>query len=176
MATGRSMQLTKQIGEYLVAAELCRKELVATTFTGNVPLFDIVAIHADQTAILVQVKTIRGGMWQFNATKFMEIEFTGGIQIVKGEKALPDPEMVYVFVQLVGHQKDKFFLLRHKQLQDIIYKDYKSALESKGGKRPKNPESYHCAVGPSDLKKYEDNWDLIDEELDRVRKGLKTNA
>jgi len=43
MATGRDMQLTKMIGEYLVCAELCRRELLATTFTGNVPEFDILA-------------------------------------------------------------------------------------------------------------------------------------
>ena len=43
MATGRDMQLTKMIGEYLVCAELCRRGLLATTFTGNVPEFDILA-------------------------------------------------------------------------------------------------------------------------------------
>ena len=43
MATGRDIQLTKMIGEYLVCAELCRRGLLATTFTGNVPEFDILA-------------------------------------------------------------------------------------------------------------------------------------
>ncbi len=43
MATGRDMQLTKIIGEYLVCAELCRRELLATTLTGNAPEFDILA-------------------------------------------------------------------------------------------------------------------------------------
>jgi len=37
------MQLTKQVGEYLVAAEVCRRGLIATTFTGNVPHYDIIA-------------------------------------------------------------------------------------------------------------------------------------
>lgn len=37
------MQLIKMIGEYLVCAELCRRELIATTSTGNVPEFDILA-------------------------------------------------------------------------------------------------------------------------------------
>jgi len=35
MATGRSMQLTKQVGEYLASAELCRRGLISTTFTGH---------------------------------------------------------------------------------------------------------------------------------------------
>jgi hypothetical protein len=46
MATGRSNYLTKQTGEYLVAAELSRRGFIATTFTGNVPHYDIVAVRA----------------------------------------------------------------------------------------------------------------------------------
>ena len=37
MAEGRKIQLTKQIGEYLVCAELGRRGFISTTFTGNVP-------------------------------------------------------------------------------------------------------------------------------------------
>ncbi len=43
MATGGNIQLTKMIGEYLVYAELCRRGLLATTFTENVPEFEILA-------------------------------------------------------------------------------------------------------------------------------------
>jgi len=45
MATGRNMQLTKMLGEYLVCAELCRRESLAATFTENVPEFDIFAAY-----------------------------------------------------------------------------------------------------------------------------------
>ena len=43
MATGRSNQLIKQIGEYLVACELARRGLLVATFSGNVPDFDLIA-------------------------------------------------------------------------------------------------------------------------------------
>ena len=43
MATGRSTKLVGQAGECLVAAELSRRGLIATTFTGNVPHYDIIA-------------------------------------------------------------------------------------------------------------------------------------
>jgi hypothetical protein len=49
MASGRSDYLTKQAGEYIVAAELSRRGFVATTFTGNVPSYDIVAVDAGGT-------------------------------------------------------------------------------------------------------------------------------
>ena len=43
MATGRSNQLTKQLGEYLVACELARRGFVVATFSGNIPDFDLIA-------------------------------------------------------------------------------------------------------------------------------------
>ena len=66
MATGRSNHLTKQTGEYLVAAELSRRGFIATTFTGNVPFYDIVAVSLNGHTALVQVKAIASGAWQLN--------------------------------------------------------------------------------------------------------------
>jgi hypothetical protein len=43
VVTGRGSKLVGQAGEYLVAAELSRRGLISTTFTGNVPHYDIVA-------------------------------------------------------------------------------------------------------------------------------------
>jgi len=43
MATGLENKLTGAIGEFLVAAELCRRGLLATPFAGNVPHYDIIA-------------------------------------------------------------------------------------------------------------------------------------
>ena len=61
MATGFSNKLVGQTGEYLVAAELSRRGLIATTFTGNVPHYDIIASGEDGRHVSVQVKTIGGG-------------------------------------------------------------------------------------------------------------------
>ena len=55
MATGRSTQLTRQIGEHLVAAELGRMNLIATPFAGNIPQFDLLASTQDGRAFPVQV-------------------------------------------------------------------------------------------------------------------------
>jgi len=43
MQSGLSNQLTRQIGEHLVAAKLGRMGYVAAPFAGNVPLFDLLA-------------------------------------------------------------------------------------------------------------------------------------
>ena len=54
--TGRSKYLTKQAGEYLVAAELSRRGYIATTFTGNVPYYDIIAVDDRGGHVVVQVR------------------------------------------------------------------------------------------------------------------------
>jgi quinol monooxygenase YgiN len=51
VATGRSNQLTKQLGEYLVAAEVCRPSFIATTFSGNVSHHDIIASNSSGSGV-----------------------------------------------------------------------------------------------------------------------------
>jgi len=96
MAPGRSTQLIKQAGEYLVAAELCRRGFVATTFTGNVPEFDILGItEQSEKTITIQVKTIKKGDWQFDASKFLEISQSGDIQTVRRKTEPPNSNLMY---------------------------------------------------------------------------------
>lgn len=167
MATGRNTQLTKQVGEYLVSAELCRRGLISTTFTGNVPFFDIIAINERLQAIPIQVKTITKGSWQFDARKFLKISITSGngIQTVEGKTKLENRDLIYVFVRLKGQNQDEFYICKNKALQQIIHRKYTQWLSKKGGKRPKNPNSTHCAVSPEDLKNYKDRWELITNAL-----------
>lgn len=161
MATGRSMQLTKQVGEYLASAELCRRGLISTTFTGNVPEFDILAINERQETIPIQVKTIKGGSWQFNARYFMNININNGIQIIKGKTKLPSPGLICILVKLIGQGKDDFYIIKMEDLQNILFESYNKWLKSKNFKRPRNPESTHCAISSSELSGYKDNWKLV---------------
>jgi len=161
MVTGRSMQLTKQVGEYLVSAELCRLGFIATTFTGNVPEFDILAIDEEHKTKPVQVKAIRGGSWQFDAKKFLDISIRDGVQTINGKKVLSNPDLICIFVLVISQGKDKFYVFKLKDLQDVIYKEYTTWLNKHGGRRPKNPDSTHVSVSPDDLTKYQDKWELL---------------
>jgi hypothetical protein len=158
LPTGRETQLTKQVGEYLVAAELCRMGLISTTFTGNVPEFDILAINEKHKTIPIQVKAIQGASWQFDAKKFVDIKPEEGVQIIRGKTKPHYMNLIYILVKLRGQGKDEFYILKFKDLQSIIYKAYKKFIEAQGGRRPKNPESTHTAVWPSSLERYRDNW------------------
>jgi hypothetical protein len=171
MRSGRKNLLTKQIGEYLVAAELGRKGLIATTFTGNVPDFDILATNETFKTIPIQVKTIWGprGAWQLDARKFLNITIDNGIQRVTGKTSLSNSDLFCIFVRLISPDEEKgddeFYIFRLGDLQKIIFENYNHYLEKIMGKRPKNENSTHVSVNPENLKRFEGNWDLITNQL-----------
>ncbi len=160
MATGRSTQLTRQIGEHLIVSKLGRRGYIATPFAGNVPDFDLLIADDKGNSIPVQVKAINGGSWQFSISKFLDVEIVDDIQYVKGEHKLANPNLVCVFVQLSDDEKDDFFIFQLRDLQEYFSKSYK------GGRRSKNPQSLHCAILPKDLERFRDNWALIEKSLE----------
>ncbi len=162
MATGRSNQLIKQVGEYLVACELARRGLLVAAFSGNVPDFDLIATDFKGSSCPIQVKTIKGGAWQFSIDKFVDITFDGRKQLIGDKKPLPIPQLVCVFV-LVGEKygEDQFFVLEWSKVRDILIANHTSWLDSHGGVRPKKFDSLHCSIVQTDLQGYKDNWSVI---------------
>ena len=59
MSKGRDNRLAGQIGEYLVCAELGKRGLIATPFSGNVPAFDVLAADDLCRTVPIQVKASR---------------------------------------------------------------------------------------------------------------------
>jgi hypothetical protein len=173
MKTKRNNQLVRQIGEHLVVSKLGRLGIFATPFAGNVPDFDVLASDLSGHSVPVQVKTIRGGSWQFDAKTFLEIEQQGDAQIVRGEKKLRNPDLVCVFVLLSPDERDEFYVFPLRVLQQYCAKIY-----SRGKpfpveiKRVRNPESTHCAVRPQDWQEYrakEDrDWSWITKGLNPI--------
>ena len=169
MASGRSTQLTGQIGEYLVAAELCRRGLIATTFTGNVPHYDIIASDDEGRHVSVQVKANRSSSWQFTATHFVDITMDGKRQVLGKKVQSPIPDLICVFVWLKSYGADRFFVLRWDELTDIVVKHHREYLKRHDFVRPRKPDSFHTAVLPEHIEEFENNWDLITETLKAVR-------
>jgi len=165
MATGRGNQLTKQVGEYRVAAELCRRGFLATTFTGNVPILDIVASNSAGRTLPIQVKTINGGSWQFTITQYADIRLVGRKQVFK--KMLPStmPRLVCVLVLLDADGHDRFFILPWRRLQFILVNGYRDYLAAHGGKRPRKFQSFHSIVKVRQVARYENKWHIIERRL-----------
>lgn len=156
------MQLTKQIGEYLACAEICRRGYIATSFTGNVPEFDILAADKYGNTVSAQVKTIKSGSWQLDAGKFLDIELENGKkQIIKGKKKVPNSHIIYIFIKLIKQGEDEFYIIKLLDLQDIIYKHHSSYLKKHSGIRPKNPKSKHIGIKESELINHKGNWNLF---------------
>jgi hypothetical protein len=165
VASGRSTKLTGQAGEFLVAAELARRGFISTTFTGNVPHYDIIASNERGKHVLIQVKTIRGPSWQFDISTFCPVEQKGGRQILGRAKRAPIPGLICVLLILRRYGTDRFFLCSWKQLRDLLVADYRKVLDRHGGRRPRNPKSLHTALWPKSVERFENNWSLLDEKL-----------
>ena len=148
MATGRQVQLTKQVGEYLVAAELSRRGLLTATFAGNVPDYDIVATGGRGQTALVQVKAIAGPSWQFDIRTFTDVRYTAGVQTMGQPTPPPAGDLICVFVRLNkdGYGADRFYVLRWPELQRVLINGYRGYLERHGGRRPKRADSFHTAL------------------------------
>ena len=156
MASGRDTQLARQIGEYLAAAELGRRGWVATTFTGSLPGFDILAINPDGRVLEIQVKAIRSSSWQLNAGQFLEIDIVNGVQFVRGKRVIATARRICMFIEIRTYGSDLFYLCDLGELQDILRADYKD------GPRPKNPKTFHHALYPKRLAPFRDNWAILD--------------
>ncbi len=149
MATGRSNQLTKQVGEYLVASELARCGLLVATFSGNVPDYDLIATDMQGHSCPIQVKTIREGAWQFSIDKFVDITLDGNKQIIGENKPLPIPHLVCVFViAAVKYGEDQFFILEWSKVQEILITSHKCWLGSWWSETQKTLIDAHCHCLP----------------------------
>lgn len=169
MGRGRSNKLVGQAGEYLVAAELCRRGMIATTFTGNVPHYDIIASNEKGQHVAVQVKTSRSASWQLATLEpFFDVELLPETrqQVVGRLRRAPVRGLMFVFVQLGEGEPDRFFVLPWKKLAQIIRKHHADFLSRYDGTRPKRWDSLHTAVSVKQLSRHENHWEAIEEQLD----------
>jgi hypothetical protein len=162
MGTGRSNKIVGQTGEYLVAAELSRRGFIATTFTGNVPHYDIIASDEKGRHVSVQVKAGRVGSWQFgNVTQFCDIAFDHERQSVGKPKACPVQRLVMIFVRIEENGNDQFYILKWQKLRDLVIKQHKAFLQKHNGVRPRQWDSLHCAVTEAIVRPYLGKWDTV---------------
>jgi hypothetical protein len=166
MSTGRSNKLVGATGEYLVAAELSRRGLIATTFTGNVPHYDIIASDEDGRHVSVQVKASRGPSWQFgNITLYCDITFDGKRQIVGNRKPSPVRRLIMVFVKIDEEGNDSFYIVPWERFRDMLVAHHEAYLAKHSGTRPKRWDSFHCTIAESALHRYQDKWKTIEKNL-----------
>jgi len=161
-----SKQLSGQIGEALVVAELGRMGVVATAFAGNVPDIDILA-YKDAKSVAVQVKAWKAGSISFDAKRLLDITFQGDKQTVKGIHHNIQRLPIYVFVRIAdANGKDEFYILDQHTLAGLVQEGYQAFLDLHEGVRPKNPRTTHNSVTLSQLSAFKDNWDVLLAEFE----------
>lgn len=171
MTKARRNLLAGRLAEHLVCAELSRLGLIATTFTHNVPVYDVLATDEECRTVPIQVKATRDKYWRTIATNWMNINLIKEEQIQKyeGKKKLHPLNPVWICVA-VGERRidDQFFIMTQYQLQEILIKHYRQELERLKGKRPKNWEALDCWWSAEDVVTYKDTWRTITDRLSEV--------
>lgn len=170
MATGLSNKLTGQTGEYLACAELSRRGFIATTFTGNVPEYDLIVCDASLKTIPIQVKTSRGTTWPSRANLWLDIEIDAKSkrQNNQGPKTITNPELIYIYVSLGDSQiEDRFFVCKKSDVQKACIASYTRWMEPKNWIRPRNFRSLDNRCHLEDLLEFENNWSLVESQLKR---------
>lgn len=170
MSKGLSNKLAGQVGEFLVCAELGRRGLIATSFTGNVPEFDLIVADGSLNTLPVQVKTSRGHSWPTTASQWINvtIDEKEEKQIDYGDSDIPHPDLIYVCVLLAAPgvgQADRYFILLKRDLQVICARNYRAWMTKHKWKRPKNFRSLDNRYYVTDLEPFEDNWALFEQQL-----------
>ena len=171
MASGLSNKLTGQIGEFLACAELGRRGFVATSFTGNVPEYDLLVCDDKLNTLPIQVKTSRSNTWPSKANQWLEIEIDEDSkrQINKGKKKIDNPDLIYISIVLGNDKKDdRFFISKKSDIQKVCILAYKEWMDPKDWIRPKNFRSLDNRYGVEHLAHFEDNWNLIQNQLDVI--------
>lgn len=161
MASGRQNQLAKQVGEYLIASELCRRDLIATTFTGNVPHYDIIASNFEGRHLAIQVKTIRRGHWQLDIRNYADVQLNNGKQKIGKSCQSPIRNLIVIFLLLKEYGSDEFYIMKWSDVQSNLVKRYKQYLDDHEGRRPKNANSFHTVIGIKEISSFKDKWDII---------------
>lgn len=169
MATGRDMQLTRQVGRYLAAAEICRRGLNATTLSQTVPHCDIIVSNATGRDQAIQVKAIKSSAWQFDLRDFAAITLEGKRQVIGRLRKAPCPDLLCILVRLQRYGADEFYILTWRDLQKIAIDSHRAYLASHGGIRPKKHDSFHTAIRPEMVTEHRDKWEILHE---RLRNGV----
>jgi hypothetical protein len=147
--------------------------------------YDILGKKENGQEIKVQIKTIKKGDWSLNAEKFLKFD-QGKINLKDPEQWIigikEDLEKkvdFFIFIYLkyfsegepiikkesitipFSHYETEFYIIKTKDLQELIKRNYSNWLIKKKNIRPINKLSFHFGLSIRDLKDYKDIWEII---------------
>ena len=166
MASGVANKLTGQVGEHLVSAVLGTLGYYASPYSGNVPGFDVTAVHSDSLkSFPVQVKTsTKGALVQSTIDKWCNHSIgEDNRQSIGTEKTLKHPNLIWILVRLsnAGISEARFFICTEADIQRKIVARYSAFMEKHGYRRPGGVASPQAILNIKDVAEFEDNWEIL---------------
>ncbi|WP_180104488.1 hypothetical protein [Acinetobacter sp. YH12108] len=138
------------VGEYLVAAELCKCDIYAQLTLGNHKKTDLL-IETENGAGCVSVKTKRGNAWPKVKGIWKECDYIVFVDFK--DKSINDIPDFYILttedwkeiIETIGSKKEGSFIDPNT---NTLYWDDKEGYLLREG----------CQISVSDVKKYKDKW------------------
>lgn len=166
MASGVSNKLTGQVGEHLVSAVLGTLGYYASPYSGNVPGFDVTAVHSESfRSFPVQVKaSTKGALVQSSIGKWCNHSIDeDNRQTIGSLKPLKHPGVVWVLVRLSdsGIGGARFFICTEHDIQRKVVSRYSAFMEKYDYRRPGGGASPQAILNIKDVVEFEDNWKIL---------------
>ncbi len=166
MASGVSNKLTGQVGEHLVSAVLGTLGYYASPYSGNVPGFDVTAVHSESLkSFPVQVKaSTKGALVQSSIDKWCNHSIDeDNRQTIGILKPLKHPSLIWVLVRLSnsGTSGARFFICTERDIQKKIVATYSAFMEKHDHRRPGGGSSPQAILNIKDVVEFEDNWKIL---------------
>lgn len=144
-----SNNITGASGEYYVAAELCRRGLIATITLKNMPGVDIIATDVDgKKSAIIQVKTRRID----NAKNDFPIASSPIRK--KGRK------FFYVFVSLEKDSQPDYYIIPQSIVAEYVEGEFQKWIKA-DKKRKSKLRVLHNKALHSLFNKYHNNWSIL---------------
>ena len=166
MATGVGNKLTGQVGEHLVSAVLGTLGYYASPYSGNVPGFDVTAVHSESlNSFPVQVKTsTKGAIVQSTIDKWCNHSIgEDNHQSIGAPKVLKHPHLVWILVRVDNARinEARFFICTEADIQEKVVARYTAFMARHSYRRPRGGASTQAILKINDVAEFEDNWKIL---------------
>jgi len=99
---------------------------------------------------------------EVNGTKAQtQVAGQGAWQIENFETYLAGTIGAVVLVDVTG-ERPGFFVVPGDELRNLVRQRHDEFLTRVGGTRPRNPDSKHARIDPSDVQRWKDRWELFE--------------
>ena len=137
-------------GRKIVEAELLRRGASSVTSHGTRKVHLCATSSNNSRTVELKVKVKRKGNWH---TRIEEGK------VIDSPLSPEDVRSFWLLLDLGG--QPRYWIVPEWWIRNHIHETYQPYLNKHGGHRPKNDNSNHHAIYESQLKKWQDKWEIL---------------